>query len=85
MWMIPEDIILSEIRQTEKDKNCVVSLVCVILTKSQPRMFFIILYEQLLGIAMLTKTFNPVFLTDPFHFLQIVLKIPRQKLSFIFL
>lgn len=70
MWMIPEKIILSEILQTEKDKNCVVSLVCVILTKSQTQIFFVIFYEQFLRLATLTKTFNPIFLTDPFHFFK---------------
>lgn len=67
MWMIPEKIILSEILQTEKDKNCVVSLVCVILTKSQTQIFFVIFYEQFLRLATLTKTFNAISLHFKYH------------------
>ena len=27
-WIDPEDIMLNEIRQTEKDKYCMISLIC---------------------------------------------------------
>ena len=27
-WMDPEGIVLSEVSQTEKDKNCILSLTC---------------------------------------------------------
>ena len=34
-WMNPEDIVLSEISQTEKDKYCMISFTCGIFKKKK--------------------------------------------------
>ena len=58
-----EDIKLSEIVQTEKDKSCVVSLVCRILKKKKKKTFSYKISSEHLMYSMVTVLSNTVSFT----------------------
>ena len=62
-WINMEDIKLSEIVQTEKDKSCVVSLVCRILKKKKKKTFSCKISSEDLMYSMVTVLSNTVSFT----------------------